>query len=62
MLLVTSINTKWKLPLKLMEFLKLKQNITIFIHNEKIENISLGAGYDLVATRTRRFSLLNYFL
>ena len=63
-LLVTSINTKWKLPLKLMEFLKLKQKTSQFsyIHNKKIENISLGAGYDLVATRTRQLFPFKLFL
>ena len=56
-LLVTSINTKWKIPLKILEFLKFKEKTKQFsyIHSKKFENIAAGVGFDLISSKTRQF-------
>lgn len=56
-LLITSINTKWKIPLKLLEILNLKEKTKQFshIHNKKFENIAAGVGFELISSKTRQF-------
>ena len=56
-LLITSINTKWKIPLKILEFLNFKEKTKQFsyIHSRKFENIVAGVGFDLISSKTRQF-------
>jgi len=56
-LLITSINTKWKIPLKILEFLNFKAKTKQFsyIHSRKFENIAAGVGFDLISSKTRQF-------
>ena len=56
-LILSSINTRWGNFIKIAELLGLKSKTDNFsyIHLNKIEKISNGAGFDLVETITRQF-------
>lgn len=56
-LILSSVNTRWGNLLKIAELLGLKSKTNNFsyIHLNKIEKISNGAGYDLIETITRQF-------
>ena len=56
-LVVTSINTKWITLNKIIEFFKIKDKSRRFsyIHNNKIKNIAIGAGYEYLKHSSRQF-------
>jgi len=56
-LIVSSINTKWSLVLKAIEFFKVKDSSGSFsyIHNKKIKNIANGVGFEYIKHTSRQF-------
>ena len=56
-LIISSINTKWSIFLKIFEFLKIKDNNEQFsyIHNKKLKNISNASGFEFLFSYTRQF-------
>ena len=56
-LIISSINTKWSLVLKAIEFFKMKDASVRFsyIHNKKIKNIANGVGFEYIKHTSRQF-------
>ena len=56
-ILITSINPIWNIPLKILEYLKLKKSSTnrSYIHLKKISTVVASIGFDVVTTKSRQY-------
>lgn len=62
-LIISSINTKWILLVKLLEFLKIKQNSNklSYIHINKISTIAKISNFEFIRSYTRQFLPFSFF-